>query len=831
MPSEDEVCQAVLGFVTDGAYPEENVVAAEFPATALAKELELIAQAREQVENEISSLSRENTFDADEWIVQAKQLHADIERSRVTAREIVEQHEQTGPLRSKVEDANAKVGLVETEIAFNEAVAGTLEEVQRLCQQIEAARASLASGQIANAIQQLEATQGALGDDTFFANTNVMSILTIESSRLRQEIEDAVRLRWDQQLHVDCHKGEFRIEKTQGPDSLESTISSLERLGIFTTVNDKFQQELTKAIIDPILQPRRDGTSHAVLVTETGIQIDSEPSKATVAEALDRITRVLDFLRQNLPNQVSATFSQSLVVAVASKTISGWLSAAIPTDLNGLSQFEETLDLVLQLTKSIESWSWSGHEELVGWVNQAARLWLARRRVDSLDRVRKVLARSTGNTKQVERVEKETVSQADGALLDNTNTDDWDAEWDDEKEEATTHTNTTHPGEDEDDEDVSAWGLDEDDGDDAKPQATAPAAGDDDDEDDGDAWGWGDDDDGKDEKTEQSQTAPSSEPVKERNAVQASSEKEVVLREVYTVTDIPDSVLEIAQKQILDSNDISQPPYSDSRVASSGPGLLALPTLILAMFKATSSSFYSLKLNSGQMYLYNDCLYLAGRVRELMEEHNLTRLSPDVESLEKFGKFAYSKEMQIQSTIVTDLLDGAQGFSQCSEQPYKTECENAVSAAVDRIREVYKEWQPILSHSALLQSIGSLLSTLISKAIIDVEDLGDISEDQSKQLVKFCNQISKLEDLFTPEATSDAEAVPVTAVYVPNWLRFQYLSNILESSLADIKFLWLEGELGLEFSIEEVVDLIEALFAESDYRRRAISEIRRAPRG
>ena len=249
------------------------------------------------------------------------------------------------------------------------------------------------------------------------------------------------------------------------------------------------------------------------------------------------------------------------------------------------------------------------------------------------------------------------------------------------------------------------------------------------------------------------------------------------------------------------------------------------------MFKATSSTFYSLKLNSGQMYLYNDSIYLAGLVRELIEEHDLTRLSSDVEALEKFGKVAYSKEMQTQSTIVTDLLDGAQGLSQCSEQPYKSECESAISATVDRIRDVYKEWQPILSHSALLQSIGSLLSTVISKIIIDVEDLGDISEDQSKQLVLFCNQVSKLEDLFMPETTDDAEALPVTAVYVPSWLRFQYLINILESSLADIKFLWLEGELGLEFSVDEVVDLIEALFAESDYRRRAISEIRRAPRG
>lgn len=230
------------------------------------------------------------------------------------------------------------------------------------------------------------------------------------------------------------------------------------------------------------------------------------------------------------------------------------------------------------------------------------------------------------------------------------------------------------------------------------------------------------------------------------------------------------------------------------------------------------------------MYLYNDSLYLAGRVRELIEQHELSRLSPDVEALEKFGKFAYSKEMQTQSTIVTDLLDGAQVFGQCSEQPFKSECENAVSATADRIRDVYKEWQPILSHSALLQSIGSLLSTVISKIIIDVEELGDISEDQSKQLVSFCNQVSKLDDLFMPETTGDAETVPITAVYVPNWLRFQYLINILESSLADIKFLWLEGELGLEFSVDELIDLIEALFAESDHRRRAIAEIRRNPR-
>ena len=68
----------------------------------------------------------------------------------------------------------------------------------------------------------------------------------------------------------------------------------------------------------------------------------------------------------------------------------------------------------------------------------------------------------------------------------------------------------------------------------------------------------------------------------------------------------------------------------------------------------------------------------------------------------------------------------------------------------------------------------------------------------------------------------------MTAVYVYNWLRFQYLANILESSLVDIKYLWTEGELSLEFTVDEVVDLIKALFADSHHRRSAISEIRRA---
>jgi centromere/kinetochore protein ZW10 len=505
-------------------------------------------------------LSRENTFDADDWIIQAKQLHADIERSRLTAREIVAQHEHTEPLQAKVDDAKAKVALVETEIAFNEAVAGTLEEMQRLCQQLETGRVALRNGQITTAIEHLESTHAAVGKDAFFTNTNVMGILSEEVSLLRSEIVEALQKRWADQLEIDRPRGEFQVSEA-GEETLENTIVSLARLEILTSANEKFQKEFFSAIINPILLPRPDGTSQGVVVTKTGIQIEPEASTATASETLDRLSSVLGYLKQSLPTSVSTALSDSFIPKLSSKTISEWLSRAIPTDLDGLADFENILDHVLEFTQRIESWGWTGQEELVSWVNQAPRLWLTRRRVDSLDSVRKVLAASQGTTKKVERIEKEKVSQADGALLENAIHDDWDADWDDDKEDSTPEKLEAPKSEDEE-EDVSAWGLDDDETEetqkDATPDLTAPTEEDDAD----DAWGWGDDDDDgqkPDGAPSNSQKTATANPTNKKNVAGTASPKEVTLKEVFTITDIPESVLQVVQQQIADSKDISQP--------------------------------------------------------------------------------------------------------------------------------------------------------------------------------------------------------------------------------------------------------------------------------
>lgn len=501
-------------------------------------------------------MSRENDFDADSWITQAKQLHADIERSRHTAREIVSQHENTKPLQLKVDDAAAKVALVETEIAFNEAVRNTLEVVDKLCQKLETGRTELRDGKVTAAIEILETTETTIRSDSLFTNTNIMSILSENVAGLRREVVDFLHTRWNDLLSVDRQQRKLCISENGGNVTLDVVIAGLTRLDILGPANDKLQKDLLSAIVDPILVPSIEFQSRGVRVIDSGIEVEPETSKATVSEVLGRISQVLDYLQKSLPAPISATFSDYLVPTLSSKLISSWFSSAIPTELEKLGEFEGTLDQIVKFSQSVESLGWHGHEELVSWVNQAPRLWLTGRRVDSLDQVRKVLAASHGTTKQVERVEKEQV-QADEAMLDNGPSDDWDAGWDDENDEEANE-KPAEPAEDE--EDVSAWGLD-DDAKDGAPEDKSDKAGPVEEEDDADdAWGWGDEEDEQPQKEPSEPLAATKpKPTNKSEEAKDNSSREVTLRETYMVTDIPDSILDVLRRQITDSEAIAQP--------------------------------------------------------------------------------------------------------------------------------------------------------------------------------------------------------------------------------------------------------------------------------
>jgi centromere/kinetochore protein ZW10 len=119
---------------------------------------------------------------------------------------------------------------------------------------------------------------------------------------------------------------------------------------------------------------------------------------------------------------------------------------------------------------------------------------------------------------------------------------------------------------------------------------------------------------------------------------------------------------------------------------------------------------------------------------------------------------------------------------------------------------------------------------MVADVLERADDAVGISEEQSKALKGYCDGIAELADLFN-EVGEDGSVRSLVHVYTQDWLRFVYLGEILEASLADIRYLWTEGELTLEFEASEVVDLIQALFADSVHRKEAIREIRATHRG
>jgi centromere/kinetochore protein ZW10 len=607
----------------------------------------------------------------------------------------------------------------------------------------------------------------------------------------------------------------------------DNVLEAFERLGALDVATKAICKNIDRVILHPITSHGLNKNAISIRVDNGRLDISHAPDQKDVRNVLESLFLVLDYLRMNLPKSIEASIASTIAPDLVSTLVAEWLSPCVPLELADIPELEVLQTRVSKLANNLSTSGWPGTQDLLDWVELAPRMWLTRRRMASLDRVRTALTLNRGPTRQVERIERQVVSDQDAVFATEGEENDWNTGWNDDDETGVQRTDA-QPEED----DVSAWDFDADEEPDQhRTTGQTDAASDGQDDDSAEAWGWDEDSPKKNTESTSATSKPNMKKIPRNGANGDMPQgREVTLKESYTITDIPDQILDIVSKDVQEATNVKDPKFSALRSVSPSSGLLALPTFVLAMFRATAPSYYTSKLSNGNMHLYNDCMYIAEKLRDASSAPELARIRSDCDSFEKFAKTAYGREMDVQRTILADLLDGAQGFTSCTQFPYSKQCEDAVSSVIDRIRQVYNEWSPILSHSALLQSVGSLLSKVIDKMIRDVEDMEDITEPESQRLASFCTQISDLSDLFVPadQPPSEVEAVPLTAVYVSNWLRFQYMANILESSLVDIKYLWTEGELSLEFSAEEVIDMIRALFAESPNRRNAIADIRRS---
>ncbi|KAL8807536.1 MAG: hypothetical protein Q9182_000701 [Xanthomendoza sp. 2 TL-2023] len=816
-----QLSEAVLESVQHGAYPaSEEIISATLPPSAFSEALKLLNQARDEVKAQIRTSSKDSAQDIDGWILQAKQLREDIETVQASSHDILITAQRAEELRQQSHEANNKLCLLEEEVAFIGNVSTILQKVFDIRKATTQIQRLVDQGELLEAIDltiQIEQVSAIFQSDCII---RAVAVLKSECKELRQEIGTALTQEWHELIRADGPKS--TVSLPHHPQFISTVADAMEKLGLLDEHIVNFGNELEAVIIMPRLQ-LQDGLEGRLLVVESDcIKITESPFSDNLHHLFDDLGVLIGFLQMHLPPSIIGPLSQGLAPNLVEKLISVRLSTTIPDAFAALHGLDSTCHEVFAFSETMHSYGWPGAARLQAWVNSIPELWVEKRQRISLDQLRRLLKRGYGHIKPVERVETQVISQQDQLFTGTANNDVWNGGWSEQEESNPVGIkyNLQNAEDGHEENDVSAWGLD-DQGDEAIRSRDAASSAESEDED--DAWGWGDDT--NTEAPPRETVKPSCQGVNGRG-----SERAITLREIYNITALPIGIRDLISSIISDLDELGVRRSNDAPAIAA---LSAVPSLLLVMYRASASNFYSIN-NKGNMFLYNDCLWLVDQLGQLkrIQKHG-PHFDSDMVALEAFGKRSYGKEMESQRSIIKDLLDGAQGLISCTEPPFSQQCDLAISTIVDRLRDTHKQWRGVLSYSALLQSVGSLLSTVVDKITIDIQDMSDISEPESQCLTAYCKRITALEDLFLPQQPAQLvpggeDPVPLTAVYVPGWFKFQFLSEILDSSLVDIKYLWTDGGLKLEYDTEEVVDLIEALFVDSEHRRRAIGELRRS---
>lgn len=322
-------------------------------------------------------------------------------------------------------------------------------------------------------------------------------------------------------------------------------------------------------------------------------------AERNVESLLSDLEKILIFLAQRLPSDLMFSLSNFMMADVVPRLINRWLNPGVPSSLKDIDRFQSIIQRAGSFCETLDSHGYSDLGELKDWVGNAPTIWLGRCRETTLDTVRQKLSDGIGESKRVEKIEKQMVSLAEGKELTKTpgagasaDNNDWGADWGDAWDEDQGQINgepdatetRKAPSSKGDDDGADAWGWDDD-----TTNPSSEETKDTNDEDDAAAaWGWGEED------TTQ-ETAP--QPERTAKGISKTAEpqtRELVLKETYSISSMPEPVLELITTILEDGAALTSENHDYALVAATAPGLFSLPTFILALFRAISPYYYSL---------------------------------------------------------------------------------------------------------------------------------------------------------------------------------------------------------------------------------------------
>ncbi|KAK4169141.1 Centromere/kinetochore protein zw10 [Cladorrhinum sp. PSN259] len=818
-----QVAQALVDFSVDGAFPEENVSSLAIDVAALPEAIKALANAKAALQAEIHAINEETADDVHAWRKNAQSVQDDMLRSKALANEIIKSSEAPVVSGKALQEAEAKAQFLVRELSYNAQVQEALRGIKTVNQTLDQVEQARDERRILDALHLLEKSWKELDAIPVNRSCRAVKLLDIRAFELKSDVHEVFDRVWRTLIHVDVENQKVMISSSREdePMTLADAVIGLQA---YKEVDQRMEQ-LWKDINKAVLIPRMDitsGTLPGIHIQDNILELQASADKSVKSLFAD-LEKVLAFLVQRLPADLVETISSTLLPEVIHGITTVWLDSAVPSSLKDMERFQEIIKLAKDFCESLKLLGFSNFGDLQEWTESAPRVWLSKCREAALDTVRTRLSKGLGNPTRAEKIEKQMVSKsegqqlaANGATADTDDDHGWGA-WDDGEAETTKDT-TGKPPEAGEDDGADAWGWGDEAGEEEHLKEETKKSGKEEEEDDAvEAWGWGDDgNDGKEQS-------------KKDGGRSGTETRELTLKETYSISSNPQPILDLLFAIAEDGAALTDERYANSPVATAAAGLFGLPTLVLAMLRAVSPYYYSPQ-PGGNMYLYNDANWLADKLADFASAwkarddiskraQNMLRLDNDIKSLKAFANRAYTNEISVHKTILRDRLGGEQNVFQ------QDDTEACVSAAISHLRSMAVTWESVVARSVWQQAVGSLIDAVASKLITDVMELPSIGQDEAYNIAKQIAAVEELDDLFL----SPGSKVPSTAQFASLWLRLKYLSEVLQSNLRDVRFLWIEGELSLYFTVDEVVDLVMASFEDNARTREVVKEIRASP--
>lgn len=372
---------------------------------------------------------------------------------------------------------------------------------------------------------------------------------------------------------------------------------------------DERMEQLWRNLDAAIVSPRMDTNSSSlprIQVSGDALELDGRADQS-VGALLSELGNMFTLIAAKLPADLLRSLCGFMMNDIVPRLIQNWLSPAVPSSLKDIPEFEAMVEDSRAFCTTLEEQGYTGFDELQLWVDNAPTIWLGKCRETSLDGIRARLTNGIGESKQVEKVEKHMVSLSEGKELSTTGAgataetndwgDDWGDEWgdDDAQVDDDSKPNDTEKKEklaepQPEDDGVDAWGWDDDEGEKPTDEQNQSAGVNAYEDDSAEAWGWGDEDATQEPEPQPVPKAPSK-PLANKGQEET---RELVLKETYHISSMPEPVLELIFAILEDAAILTKGATEHGPIASTAPWLFDLPTAALALFRAISPHYYSL---------------------------------------------------------------------------------------------------------------------------------------------------------------------------------------------------------------------------------------------